>query len=144
MASVIDAEAAAFLAEVHLAHLVTVGVSGAPHVAPVWYHYQDDTFEIFAGPEAVKVRNIRRDSRVALSIASEDEPYRYVLVEGIARIGESGVTQAVSAISVRYLGVERGKRFAQTLASSVLITINPRRLVTRISCEILAAEEASA
>ena len=51
-----------------LAHLVTLNPDGSPQVSIVWAGLDGD--EIVAGhlPEHRKVRNIRNDSRVALSI----------------------------------------------------------------------------
>jgi hypothetical protein len=51
-----------------LAHLVTLNPDGSPQVSIVWVGLDGD--EIVAGhlPEHRKVRNVRRDSRVALSI----------------------------------------------------------------------------
>ena len=51
-----------------LAHLVTMNPDGSPQVSIVWVGLDGD--EIVAGhlPEHRKVRNIRNDSRVALSI----------------------------------------------------------------------------
>jgi PPOX class probable F420-dependent enzyme len=50
-----------------LAHLVTLNPDGSPQVSVVWVGREGD--EIVAGhlPEHRKVRNIRNDSRVALS-----------------------------------------------------------------------------
>src|SRR5438045_9340072 len=51
-----------------LAHLVTLNPDGSPQVTIVWVGLDGD--EIVAGrlPEHRKVRNIRNDSRVALSL----------------------------------------------------------------------------
>jgi PPOX class probable F420-dependent enzyme len=51
-----------------LAHLVTVNPDGSPQVSIVWVGLDGD--EIVAGhlPEHRKVRNIRNDRRVALSV----------------------------------------------------------------------------
>src|SRR5579864_2827701 len=54
-----------------LAHLVTLNPDGSPQVSVVWLGL--DGGEIVAGhlPEHRKVRNIRHDSRVALSIETD-------------------------------------------------------------------------
>ena len=60
--------ARALLESPALAHLVTLNPDGSPQVSIVWVGLDGD--EIVAGhlPEHRKVRNIRNDSRVALSI----------------------------------------------------------------------------
>lgn len=66
-----------------IAHLATA-VEGQPHVAPVWYHYSDETVQI--SPAGKKVRNARRNPRVAVSIQTDSDghPEWMVLVEGEA------------------------------------------------------------
>ena len=51
-----------------LAHLVTIEPDGRPQVSIVWVGLDGD--EILAGhlPEHRKIRNMRRDPRVALSV----------------------------------------------------------------------------
>lgn len=52
------------------AHLAT-SVDDRPHVAPVWYVYDDGQLSILTGGK--KLRNVRENSRVALSIERYDE-----------------------------------------------------------------------
>src|SRR5271165_472356 len=72
-----------------LAHLVTVNPAGSPQVSVVWVGLDGD--EIVAGhlPEHRKVRNIRNDSRVALSIETDTRNAmglnEYLVIYGTAR-----------------------------------------------------------
>ena len=52
-----------------MAHLGT-SVDGRPHVAPVWYRYEDDTVEIVTTGR--KLENVRKNPRVSLSIQADD------------------------------------------------------------------------
>lgn len=65
-----------------LAHLATVQSDGAPHAVPVWVATHGEAIVFLTGPGARKVRNIRHEPRVALSIAPEDSPWRPVVVRG--------------------------------------------------------------
>lgn len=90
-----------------LAHLVTVNADGSPHVTCVWVGL--DAGEIVVGKLAVdqKVRNIRRDPRVSLSIEAEGDQYgmqHYVVVEGSARVEEGGAPALLSHLAQRYIG----------------------------------------
>lgn len=51
------------------AHLAT-SVDDRPHVAPVWYVYEDETLAVLTGGK--KLRNVRRNPRVAVSIEHYD------------------------------------------------------------------------
>ena len=68
-----------------IADLATVNPDGSPHVAPVWFRWDGDVVKVFTQTTAVKVRNIRQDARVSISIAKQDAPYGYVIVNGTAR-----------------------------------------------------------
>ena len=105
-------ETADFLREPRIADLVTLRPDGSPHVAPVWYDYDGSLFRFIVGPTAVKVRNIQRDPRVAVSIATADRPYGYVLVDGTATIVDDDYKELLWDMSVRYLGAEDGERYA--------------------------------
>ncbi|MFA9425500.1 pyridoxamine 5'-phosphate oxidase family protein [Natronorubrum sp. A-ect3] len=52
-----------------MAHLGTCS-EGRPHVAPVWYRYEDDVVEIVTTGR--KLANIRENPRVALSIQADE------------------------------------------------------------------------
>jgi PPOX class probable F420-dependent enzyme len=81
--------ARALLESPALAHLVTLNPDGSPQVSIVWVGLDGD--EIVAGhlPEHRKVRNIRNDSRVALSIETGTRSAmglnEYLVIHGTAR-----------------------------------------------------------
>ncbi|QCJ46294.1 MULTISPECIES: pyridoxamine 5'-phosphate oxidase family protein [Haloprofundus] len=52
-----------------MAHVATC-VDGRPHVAPVWYHYDDGALELLTTGK--KLENVRRNPRVAVSIQEDD------------------------------------------------------------------------
>ena len=76
-----------FLAEPHLADLATVRPDGRPHMAPVGYIVENGKAFVIARVGTVKVRNIRQNPKVSLSIAPEELPYQYVLLENYNGIG---------------------------------------------------------
>jgi PPOX class probable F420-dependent enzyme len=104
----IPASARAVLEGPHLAHLVTLEPDGRPQVSIVWVGLDGD--EIVAGhlPEHRKIRNIRRDGRVALSIEAgthnEMGLAEYVVVYGQARITEGGAPELLQRLAHVYLG----------------------------------------
>src|SRR5271166_180050 len=95
MASLPDS-ARAVLQSPALAHLVTLNPDGSPQVIVVCD--QKTAYEIVAAhlPEHRKVRNIRNDSRVALSVETQARNAmgltEYLVVYGTARITEGGGT----------------------------------------------------
>jgi PPOX class probable F420-dependent enzyme len=90
-----------------LAHLVTINADGSPHVTIVWVGL--DGADIVIGKLAVdqKVRNIRRDPRVSLSIEAEGDQYgmqNYLVVEGTARVEDGGAPALLKLLAQRYIG----------------------------------------
>lgn len=133
MPEMTSAETATFLDGAHVSDLVTLRPDGAPHVAPVWYLYDGTRFLVMAEASSVKARNIRRDPRVAISVATQSEPYVYVVVEGTAVLRTEDLEGPVLEISVRYRGAERGGRFARELVADggmVVIEVTPSRVIT--------------
>ncbi|MFD7312251.1 TIGR03618 family F420-dependent PPOX class oxidoreductase [Promicromonospora sp. NPDC059942] len=65
-----------------IAHVATVLPDGSPHAAPVFVGTHGDQIVFFTGPTMRKARNLRRDPRVALSIAPVDNPFEPVVVRG--------------------------------------------------------------
>ena len=92
-----------------LAHLVTLNADGSPQVSCVWVGVDDD--EIVSGhlsDKQQKLRNVRRDPRVSLSIeGTEVQPpgmKQYVVVHGHARLEPGGAPELLQRLAHVYLG----------------------------------------
>lgn len=124
-------EIGAYLREPHIADLATIRPDGSPHIAPVWYHYDGDKVMVVAERTAVKVRNIGNDPRVSLSIATDTEPYKYVLVTGDATISDAGMADLVRAMAVHYKGDAEGRQYADKVLEDLdfcVITVTPSKV----------------
>ena len=131
MADMTQQEIAAYLAEAHIAHLVTLRSNGRPHVAPVWYLEENGQAFVMADANAVKVRNIRRNPAVSLSIATDQRPLKYVVLTGEAQVADRDIAQMVERICVRYDGPVRGVEYAKELLAEnrmALIEIQVTRM----------------
>jgi PPOX class probable F420-dependent enzyme len=92
-----------------LAHLVTLNPDGSPQVTVVWVGLDGD--EIVAAhlnPQQQKLRNLRRDPRVTLSIETGvTNPIglrEYLVVQGRARLTEGGAADLLQRLAHTYLG----------------------------------------
>ena len=95
-------ELASFLDEVRMAHLATSSKSGKPHVSPIWYVYEDGVFYFTTRLSRVKGRHVQSNPSVALSIATDQRPYRAVCAFGQATIVKEGRDEWLKRISTRY------------------------------------------
>ena len=107
MASLPDS-ARAVLQSPALAHLVTLNPDGSPQVTVVWVGLDGDEIVAAHLPEHRKVRNIRNDGRVALSVETQSRNAmgltEYLVVYGTARITEGGAAELLQKLAYTYLG----------------------------------------
>jgi PPOX class probable F420-dependent enzyme len=91
-----------------LAHLVTLEPDGRPQVSIVWVGLDGDELVAAHLPEHRKVRNIRRDPRVALSVEAGTRNElgldEYIVIHGKARITEGGAPELLQQLARVYLG----------------------------------------
>ena len=129
-----EAEYRSFLLEeVRTASLATVRPDGRPHVAPVWFDLDDDTFVLTTGENTVKGRNMRRDARVSLCIDDEVPPFRFVVIEGTARLTaeETDLLHWATRIGGRYMGTELADEYGQrnSVPGELLVRITPQKIL---------------
>jgi PPOX class probable F420-dependent enzyme len=89
-----------------VAHLATILPDGSPHSIPLWVTTLDDRILFLTGPDSQKARNLRRDPRVALSIAPVDNPYEPVIIRGrvVEWIDGDAGWELVDQIAMKYIG----------------------------------------
>ena len=115
-----------------LSNLATLRPDGSPHVAPVWHLYDGEKLLILSSPSSVKVRNLRGDPRIGISIPRETEPHGFVQVTGTAQLSTEWDSKVLWDMSINYQGEEEGNRYAEQTYREmefVLITVTPSRMV---------------
>jgi PPOX class probable F420-dependent enzyme len=96
------------LGEPNLAFLATVMPDGSPQLTPVWIDLENGYVTLNTAAGRVKERNMRRDPRVAISVAHRDDPYDRVALRGrVVRMsdGEEAERQ-IDRLAQKYLGAE--------------------------------------
>jgi PPOX class probable F420-dependent enzyme len=89
-----------------IAHLATVLPDGSPHAVPVWIGTYGDRIVFLTGPGSLKARNLRRDPRMALSIAPVDNPFEPVVVRGrvVEWLDGDAAWEIIDQLSMKYIG----------------------------------------
>jgi PPOX class probable F420-dependent enzyme len=98
------------IAKAPFAHLTTLNSTGGPQVTVVWVGIEGE--DLVVGhlhlPTYQKVKNIRRDPRVALSMLSDATNAQglreYLVVHGDARVTEGGAFDLLQRLGRLYLG----------------------------------------
>ncbi len=98
----------AFIESGPLAHVVTLGADGSPHVSMAWVGLEGDEIVIGTLPDQAKLANLRADPRIALSFQAEGRNEygldRYLVLRGTARVTEGGAADLLQRLAYTYIG----------------------------------------
>jgi PPOX class probable F420-dependent enzyme len=124
MSETLTPEVLELLSARNMAHVATLMSDGAPHVSPVWIAVEGDRLAIFSTQPHLKIRNLRRDPRIAISVADERNPYRSVLIRGrvVEEIDGDEAIAIMDRMSNRYVGTDFPVRTA------IVMFIEPERV----------------
>ena len=89
----------------NFAHLATLMPDGSPQVSPVWVDLAGDRILVNTAEGRIKPRNVRRDPRVAISIANQENPYSAAFVRGrVVQMTHDGADASIDKLAKKYLG----------------------------------------
>ncbi len=101
----LDPKVHALLSRPNFAHLSTLMPDGSPNTTPVWIGVRDHRILIGSGESSLKVRNLRRDPRLALSVIDFHDPYEEVQIRGrVIEFREDSKFEIMDEISHKYIG----------------------------------------
>ena len=91
----------------NFAHVATLMRDGAPQVSAVWIDREGDIIVFNTAEGRVKYNNLKRDGRVAISIADAANPYNEVWIRGkVVEITSEGADAHIDRLAKKYLGKE--------------------------------------
>ena len=97
-----------FIATGPLAHVVTLGPDGAPHVSMAWVGLDGDELVIGTLHDQAKLQNLRADARIAMSFGAPGRNAygldHYLVLRGRARVTEGGAPELLQRLARTYLG----------------------------------------
>lgn len=103
----LDPKVQALLSRPNFAHLSTLMPDGSPNTTPVWIGVRDDRILIGSGEGSLKVRNLRRDPRLSLSVIDFHDPYEEVQIRGrVVEFRDDSKFEIMDEISRKYTGKE--------------------------------------
>jgi PPOX class probable F420-dependent enzyme len=103
-----------------------------PHLSPVYYVLDGDDLLVSVTKTRAKTKLIKRAGRLSLGVLDEQFPFRYIRVEGSARLEDDGAVELMLRIGEKMQG--------QPLPDSARPNIeerarNEQRIVLRITPE---------
>ncbi len=94
--------------EPNFGYLATVMPDGSPQVSPVWVELSNGYVALNTAAGRVKEKNMRRDPRVAISIANRENQYEKVDIRG--RVVEMAdgpeADEMIDRLAKKYIGAE--------------------------------------
>ncbi|THG28455.1 PPOX class F420-dependent oxidoreductase [Naasia lichenicola] len=88
-----------------ICYLATTMPKGSPQITQTWVDTDGERIIINTVEGFQKVRNIRRDPRVALTVSDPANPTRYIQVRGrVVDVTAEGGAEGIEAMSQKYTG----------------------------------------
>ncbi|WP_262060026.1 PPOX class F420-dependent oxidoreductase [Streptomyces sp. STR69] len=124
---IFDDSVRALLDGKNFAAVATVRPDGAPQTSVVWIKREDDTVLFSPLQDRQKVRNLRHDPRVSLSVFDLANPYVSVEIRGTAEILPDPDKRLPHELSHKYLGIDPpAERDDQV---RVIVRVVPQKIV---------------
>ncbi|MFE7169622.1 PPOX class F420-dependent oxidoreductase [Streptomyces sp. NPDC057616] len=112
----------------NFAAVATLGPDGAPQNSVVWIKREGDAVLFSSTDGRQKVRNLRRDPRVSLSVFDLADPYTSVEIRGTAEILPDDGKRLPRELSHKYLGIDPPAEKDDEVR--VIIRVVPRKIVS--------------
>lgn len=118
-----------FFTDANIGHLATINRDGTPQVTPVWVDVKGEQIMVNTAEGRVKLRNVRRDPRVAVEVVDMDNPYNNVSVRGrVVEIRKQGADEHIDSLAKKYLGQDKYP-FRQPGEERVILKIEPEKVL---------------
>ena len=125
----LNEKARKLIEEPNFGYLATVMEDGSPQVSPVWVDLENGYVRVNTATGRVKERNLRRDPRVAISVADRNNQYEKVDIRGrVVDVAEGDeAEQHIDALAKKYMGVETYP-WRSADERRVIVRIQPERV----------------
>jgi PPOX class probable F420-dependent enzyme len=95
---------AALLEGPNFAVVATVKPDGTPQTSVVWIDWDGENVVFNTVPTRAKGKNLVHDPRVSITVWDNEDPYRYVEIEGNAELDPQGAAEHIHKLSRKYRG----------------------------------------
>jgi PPOX class probable F420-dependent enzyme len=100
-----------FLREPHPSVIGTVDEDGSPHTAATWFIWENGRVLVNMDAERKRLRHLRADPRVSITVMDRDNWYRQVTLRGrVAALEEDAHLGDIDRISTHYMGEPYSQR----------------------------------
>ena len=107
-----------------VASLATVGGDGFPQVTEIWFLHADDELKLSLNTARLKTRNLEQRPKCSLQLLDLENPYRYLVVKGNAKIEPDDDYAFAKRLGAKYGGADVSAH-DQPGDTRVVVTIEP-------------------
>lgn len=111
----------------------TVRRNGLPHIAPIWFVWEDGKVFFTTMNTSIKAKNIISNPKVSFCTDEQSPPYSFVIVEGNAKIEQNykDLLQWTTKLASRYMGEENSEKIGRRncVEGELLIEIIPTKII---------------
>ena len=100
----LDQQQEQFLEQPFVGVATTLRDDGSPHNTVVWVDVENGTVSFNTAVGRAKERHLRKNPRVALTIADPADPYKWVSLSGQAELTTDGADPQIDKLAKKYLG----------------------------------------
>ena len=111
-----------FLTEPNIAVVATLNSKGAPHTAATWYDWEDGRVLLSMDNSRLRLRHLRNDPRVALTVIDTDDWYRHISLLGeVDEMHDDEALADIDRLARRYTGSDYETRDSPRVTAWVRI-----------------------
>ena len=114
--------------------LATVREDGHPHVAPIWFVWNDRKIIFGTMDSSIKAKNIRRNPQVSICVDDESPPYAFVIIQGTAKFSDNqkDLLKWNTILGGRYMGKKLAEVYGKrnTVEGSMLVEVTPTKMIS--------------
>src|SRR6516225_9399545 len=112
------------------ARLAYVWTDGSPRVVPIWFHWNGREIVMATPPKAPKLKALRKNPKVAITIDNNTFPHGVLMIRGTCRLETiEGIVPEYAMAAERYFDQELAQdwltRLRGMISSMVRITMTP-------------------
>ncbi len=128
----LSAPAQALLGTDAVAHVWTCNPDGSPQVSVVWVIVEDDEIVFGASTESRKVRNLRQNARVVISVEDDVRNSRgfqhHLIVHGQGRVLPGPDPDLLDRLARKYTGLSRHPLALRDSPSCAIVRVSVERI----------------
>ena len=128
MSDTLPEDLVALLREASLCFISTTMRDGSPQLTQTWVDTDGARILINTVDGFQKVKNIRRDPRVAVAVADSNNPSRYYSIRGeVLSVSSEGAAEHIEELAQRYLGTPY-PWYGGRDQTRLILTIEPHKI----------------